>query len=121
MKTRHELLMLLLVVFTGVAFGFYSGFGPYSRRVLKADEAALKQDLLLLREALDRYHDDMSRYPARLEVLVTDRYLRAIPTDPFTNSPQTWQLTRATAEPGVVDVRSGSARTAIDGSRYSEW
>ena len=48
--------------------------------------------------------------------------------DPFTNSSETWRTVMAegdpgnpTAEPGIFDVKSGSDRTAIDGTVYADW
>ena len=47
------------------------------------------------------------RYPDKLEDLVTQRYLRAIPIDPFTESP-TWIVVapREVDKGGVIDVQS---------------
>ena len=66
--------------------------------------------------------------PATLQDLVSDKYLRAIPEDPFTHSVDTWREVPSepdpnnpTAQPGVYDVKSGSDLTALDGTKYSEW
>ena len=67
-------------------------------------------------------------YPASLDALVSDKYLRAIPVDPFTRSADSWQTELADPEPGstsaasgIYKVRSGYDGTALDGSRYSDW
>ena len=93
-----------------------------------AQEAVLKEDLFRMRDALDQYHADKQKYAQSLGDLVTEQYLRAIPKDPFTQSAETWQEIQAEPDPnnpetelGVFDVKSGSERTAIDGSKYSEW
>jgi general secretion pathway protein G len=59
---------------------------------------------------------------------VTERYLREMPIDPFTNSSETWQTVpaepepgRVEVEPGIFDVHSGAATVALDGTSYSEW
>jgi len=59
---------------------------------------------------------------------VTEGYLRQIPKDPFTGAPDTWQVVQAdpdpnnpTTDPGIYNVKSGSDKTAMDGSKYSEW
>jgi general secretion pathway protein G len=59
---------------------------------------------------------------------VSAKYLRAVPTDPFTNSSDTWQIVLSeidvanpSAVPGIFDVKSGSDRTALDGSLYADW
>jgi general secretion pathway protein G len=104
-----------------------TGFAQYSKSVKNAHEAALKQDLLLMREALDQYHADRNTYPASLEALVDEKYLRGVPTDPFTNSTASWvEISGPTpgslpSERGVFDVRSGAPEIALDGSPYSGW
>ncbi len=88
----------------------------------------LKEDLFRMRDAIDQYYADKNKYPPSLEALVTEKYLRAIPVDPFTNSADTWQTTMSEpdpanplGEPGIFDVKSGSERTALDGTHYSDW
>ena len=59
-------------------------------------------------------------------------YLRQIPVDPVTKSAETWVVelradqrgerrARPGAAQGIIDVRSGSEDTALDGSKYSDW
>ena len=81
-----------------------------------------------MRDAIDQYYADKNEYPATLDALASDGYLREIPKDPITESKTTWQEVPAepdssnpTAGPGVYDVKSGSDATALDGTRYSEW
>lgn len=104
------------------------GLVQYRQSVVRSKEAVLKEDLFRLRDALDQYYADKNQYPATLEALVSDGYIRALPKDPFTDSESTWQTVQAepdpanlTTEPGVYDVKSGSDGTALDGSRYAEW
>jgi general secretion pathway protein G len=122
--TLVELLvvMMIIVILAG------TGLALYTTSVTKANEAALSRDLFLLREALDQYYADKNKYPPSLDTLVEDKYIRSIPKDPFTRSVDTWQVEFAepepgnpSAEPGVNNVKSGSDRTAIDGSRYADW
>lgn len=94
----------------------------------RAREAVLKEDLFRMRDAIDQYYADKDAYPPTLEDLVTAKYLRAVPNDPFTNSSETWQTTMSetdpanpSAIPGVFDVKSGSERTALDGTPYASW
>jgi general secretion pathway protein G len=101
----------------------------YRNSVQLAKEAALRSDLFMMREAIDQYYADKSKYPDALQNLVSDNYLRSVPKDPFTNSSDSWQTVEAeaqpgassNAEPGVYDVKSGSDATAIDGSKFSDW
>jgi len=81
-----------------------------------------------MRDAIDQYYADKNKYPATLETLVSDGYMRRIPEDPITRSTDTWQTVPAepdpgnpTAEPGIYDVKSGAQGTALDGSSYSDW
>ncbi len=62
-----------------------------------------------------------SKYPASLEALVADGYLRGVPKDPITNSSDSWQsipsepdASNPEAEIGIFDVKSGSDGTSID-------
>jgi general secretion pathway protein G len=105
----------------------------------RAKEAALKENLYVLRNVIDQYFTDKGKYPDSLQTLVTDGYVRKIPVDPMTGSDSSWVEVQADAalpagDPaadtgaaggdvggGVADVKSGSDGVAIDGSRYSEW
>ena len=57
-----------------------------------------------------------------------EKYLRAVPRDPFTQSSDTWQIELSdpepgnpSAEPAVFDVNSGSDLVGINGTPYAEW
>ncbi len=96
--------------------------------VVRAKEAVLQTDLFRMRDAIDQYYADKGKYPASLEALVAEDYLRAIPKDPFTESTDSWQTIPAepdpnnpTAEVGIYNVKSGSDGTAFDGTKYNEW
>ena len=82
----------------------------------------LKENLFRMRDAIDQYYADKAKYPATLEALVSDGYLRKIPEDPFTRSADTWQIVNAepdasnpAADLGVFDVKSGSADRVAGG------
>lgn len=99
----------------------------YRTAVTRTREAVLKEDLFRMRDAIDQFHADQGVYPTALEELVSNDYLRSIPDDPFTNSAETWITVLAEVDPsdplaqGIYDVRSGSLRTALDGTQYAEW
>jgi general secretion pathway protein G len=100
----------------------------YRNAVLHTKEAVLSEDLFRMRDAIDQYYADKAKYPASLETLVTDGYLRSVPKDPITNSTETWQTVPAeldpsnlTADIGIVDVKSGAEGTALDGRPYVEF
>jgi general secretion pathway protein G len=116
------IVMVLIVVLAGV------GLAVYGNSVTRAKEAALKENLFRMRDAIDQYYADKNRYPPTLDALVSERYLRAIPVDPFTSSADTWSTTFAdmdpgnpASEPGVYDVKSGSEQVALDGTQYRDW
>jgi general secretion pathway protein G len=116
-------LIELLVVMAILALLLSIAAPRYFESVDRAKEAALRTDLRMLREVIDKYRADTGRLPESLERLTEGRYLRAIPPDPITDSPATWVLV---AHPdgstgGVYDVRSGSSKTSRDGSAYASW
>ncbi len=122
--TLIELLvvMMLIVVLASIVLV------QYGNAVTRSKEAVLRQDLFRLREALDEYYADKNRYPPSLGALADEKYIRAVPVDPFTNSSTTWQEITADPDPrnpgaeiGIGDVRSGSELTALDGTPYAEW
>ena len=100
----------------------------FAAAIQQAREAVLKEDLHVLREAIDSYTMDKQKAPQSLDDLITDGYLKAIPEDPMTHSKETWVTDTSDAmysldesEPGVNDVHSGSEDTASDGQPYSSW
>jgi general secretion pathway protein G len=83
----------------------------------------LRDDLHQMRDALDKYYGDNNRYPDELQDLVTKRYLRRIPPDPFTGSDKTW-VAVAPKDPrmgAVADVKSGAQGNGRDGTAYKTW
>jgi general secretion pathway protein G len=121
-------LIELMVVMSLIVLLASIGLTSYVNSVTRSKEAVLKEDLFRMRDAIDQYYADKNKYPAGLDALVSDKYLRAIPIDPFTNSAETWQTVMSepdplnpTAEPGIYDVKSGSELTAIDGTKYADW
>jgi len=93
----------------------------YQASVVKAREAALRQDLFTLRDVLDQHRADQGKYPASLQLLVAAGYLRSVPKDPVTNSDATWQEITGGIEEGVIDVFSGSEFVGTNGIPYNRW
>jgi general secretion pathway protein G len=100
----------------------------YVTAIKHAREAVLKEDLHVMRAAIDSYTMDKQKAPQSLDDLVTDGYLKVIPEDPMTHNKDTWVTSTSDAmysldqtEPGVDDVHSGSEDTASDGQPYSSW
>lgn len=121
-------LIELLIVISLIMILATIGLAQYRNSVTSAKEGVLKEDLFRMREAIDQYYADKGEYPASLDALVSDGYLRAIPVDPFTRSSDTWQTILAEPDPnnptatiGIYDVKSGSEGTGLDGTRHAEW
>lgn len=117
--TLVELLVVLAIVATLLTI-----VAPrYFDSVDRAKEAALKTDLRVLREAIDKHRADTGRLPESLEALVQARYLRSVPIDPVTDRSDTWVLVAAPDGQlqGVHDVRSGAAGLARDGTAFAGW
>jgi general secretion pathway protein G len=122
--TLIEVMVVMALIVTLASIGLTL----YGNSVTRAKESVLKEDLFRMRDAIDQYYADKGKYPATLQDLVSDKYLRSIPADPFTQSADTWREIPSepdpqnpTAQPGVYDVRSGSDQTALDGTKYSDW
>jgi general secretion pathway protein G len=89
----------------------------------RSKEVVLKENLYQMRDAIGKYYADKGKYPASLDALATDRYLRKVPDDPITESATTWQVV-APEDPqkgAVFDVRSGAPGKALDGTEFSTW
>jgi len=117
--TLIELLVVMAIIAT-----LLSIVAPrYFNSIEKAKEAVLKQDLTIMRDAIDKFHSDMGSYPITLEELVERRYLRSIPIDPMTESNTTWTVVPPVndEEEGVYDIHSGYPEQALDGTYYEEW
>jgi general secretion pathway protein G len=96
----------------------------YFAHVERAKEATLKQDLNIMRDAIDKFHGDRGRYPEALDELVTLRYIRNIPVDPITESATSWKVippTDTEAKGSVYDVKSGAEGNGQDGKPFAEW
>jgi general secretion pathway protein G len=114
-------LIELLIVVSIVGILATLAAPSYQTSVVKAREAALRQDLFTLRDVLDQHRADQGKYPSSLQALVGAGYLRAIPKDPFTNSATTWQEITDAMEGGIVDVFSGSEFVGTNGTPYNRW
>ena len=121
-------LIELLVVVAIIGILTTAALPTYRNATKKAREAVLRQQLFTVRDVIDQYFVDKGKYPADLQALVEDHYLRKIPVDPTTQSSDSWKVefsdadsSNPDANTGVVNIRSGSDDTALDGSIYSEW
>lgn len=123
MVNRGFTLIELLVVMAILATLLSIAAPRYFESVDRAKEAALRTDLRMLREAIDKYRADTGHLPETLQSLADAKYLRAIPSDPITDSAITWVVVPhpdgKTA--GVYDVKSGASKPSRDGTAYENW
>lgn len=117
--TLIELMVVLAVIATLLTLAIPRYFASLER----SKEAVLHHNLAMLRDTLDKYYGDKGKYPDVLDDLVSQRYLRAIPADPVTDSSATWVVV-APENPdlgSVYDVRSGAPGNARDGTPFRDW
>ena len=100
----------------------------YISALKHAREAVLKEDLHVLRAAIDSYTMDKQKAPQSLDDLVQEGYLKAIPEDPMTHAKDSWVTDSSDAlhsldqtDPGIDDVHSGDQETGSDGQPYNTW
>ena len=121
-------LIELMVVISLLVILASLGLVQYRQSIIHTNEAVLKDDVVKMREAIDQYYADKNQYPETLDALVSGGYIREVPRDTFTKSVSTWitipsepDANNPTAQPGIINVKSGFAGTALDGTPYSDW
>jgi general secretion pathway protein G len=117
--TLIELLIVMAIIGTLLSIAV----PRYFHTVQRARETVLRQDLAILREAIDKYYSDLGKYPEQLTALADKRYLRAVPVDPFTKVADSWTVVPSDDpdHPGIRDVHSGAAEAGLDGTPLTAW
>jgi len=122
---RGFTLIELIVVFAILALLISLAVPRYFTHIERAKEATLRQDLQVMRDAIDKFHGDKGRYPSSLDELVSERYLRNVPVDPITETGTTWRTVPPPADAQdkgeLYDVKSGAEGNARDGRPYADW
>ncbi|GAA5184878.1 prepilin-type N-terminal cleavage/methylation domain-containing protein [Niveibacterium umoris] len=118
---RGFTLIELLVVLAIMAALLTLVVPRYFERVDTAKETVLRHDLMVMREAIDKFQADRGRYPKSLDELAQQRYIREVPLDPITNRRDTWQIVRPEKGEGVFDVRSGADGKGGDGKEFKTY
>jgi general secretion pathway protein G len=126
-RTEGFTLLELITVVAIIAILVGIALPNYKAAIRQAREAVLREDLFRFRDVIDQYYADKGKYPASLDVLVEEGYLRKVPADPITGAAD-WEVVPAEADrdnpsetPGVYDVKSASTATSQAGTPYSEW
>jgi general secretion pathway protein G len=102
--------------------------GSYEKSIVRANEAALHQDLSEMRKAIDNYTLDKEAAPSSLDDLVTSQYLHEIPKDPIAHT-KDWQTEECDSlmSPdqtitGICNVHSTSDQVSpFENTAYSSW
>jgi general secretion pathway protein G len=122
--TLLELLIVMMIIATLSAIAIPS----FTKNVLAAKEAVLREDLHVMRDAIQSYTVDEQKAPTSLQDLVSAGYLKSIPRDPITGHNDTWVTSQSDTlssvdqtAGGIDDVHSGAQITSLDGSSYSTW
>jgi general secretion pathway protein G len=117
--TLIELLVVMLIIGALLSIAV----PRYFKTVEHARETVLKQDLAILREAIDKHYADLGQYPDSLGALVDKRYVRSIPVDPFSKVADSWTLVQSDdpEHEGIRDLHSGAADVGVDGTSVASW
>ncbi|MES2740706.1 MAG: prepilin-type N-terminal cleavage/methylation domain-containing protein [Pseudomonadota bacterium] len=117
-RRRGFTLIELLVVMAIIALLLTIGLPRYFGSIDKSKQVALRENLKVLRVNLDRFYADKGRFPSALSELVEQKYLRAVPLDPITESSTSWILVAPAEGDGVADVKSGAPGQDKQGNSY---
>ena len=122
-RWRGFTLIELLVVMSIIAVLLSIAVPRYFHTLERSRETVLRQDLSVMREAIDKHFGDYGQYPDSLLALVERHYIRAVPVDPITKSADSWQMVVSddADHPGIRDLHSAAAGNASDGTAYKEW
>jgi general secretion pathway protein G len=146
-RRQHGFTLIELIVSTAILAILVGAAFPLVRiTIYREREHELRQNLWMIRDAIDRYKDAADRgafqikvgsegYPPDLDTLVTGvdvagkklKFLRRIPFDPMTK--QEWGMRSMQDDKdsdswggqNVFDVYTKSDQIALDGTKYKDW
>jgi general secretion pathway protein G len=117
--------ILIVVAIIGILLSV--AIPSYRHSILRAREAALKENLYILNTTIEQFTLDKERAPGSLHDLVSEGYLKSIPKD-ITGSRDTWvpefctiDISPEQTSAGICGVRSGSNVISSEGTTYNTW
>jgi general secretion pathway protein G len=127
-QKRGFTLVELMVVMAIMAVLMAVAIPSFIAAIRSAKEAALREDLHTMRDAIEQYTEDKEAAPQSLDDLVQSGYLVSIPVDPMTHSNSTWVADQSDtytsvdqSQTGINEVHSGSDQIGSNGEPYSQW
>jgi len=124
MRRAHRIRRLWLLGLFGLLLPAACALGSrglYRQSVVKSKEAVLREELWILRDSIQEFHERHQTYPRKLQDLVAEGYVHWVPVDPMTNSADTWIMKDASDGQGIADVRSGAEGKTNEGILYSDF
>ena len=112
-RTGGFTLLEMLVVMTLIALLLTLALPRYFHALDYGRANVQRQNLATIRDAIDKFHGDLGRYPDSLDELVARRYLRQMPVDPLSET-SNWVVVapQDTTEGNVYDVQPPNADKA---------
>lgn len=147
-RRQRGFTLIELIVATTILMILATMVLPSARFAIQRQrERELREDLWMMRDAIDRYKDAADRgafqikvgsdgYPPDLDALVKGvdvagkklKFLRRVPVDPMTGKAE-WGMHSMQDDPtsdswdeqNLFDVYTKSQATALDGTKYRDW
>jgi general secretion pathway protein G len=121
-RSRGFTLIELLIVLAIVSLLMTLALPQYFHTIDVSKEKVLSENLLVTRDAIDKFYGDLGRYPDSLDDLVDKHYLRALPFDPITDSATTWIIVPPDEQFAgkVYDIKSGAEGATRDGVAFGD-
>lgn len=112
--------MFILIILLSIAVP------TYQRTMRHAREAVLKENLWMMRRAIDQYTSDKGKLPKSIDDLVEARYLYERPIDPVMNNTEWNEImgedtNLADGEQGLKDVKTTADGEDSSGEAFSDY